>query len=490
MKIEELIKDTNLETNEIEFKRFLNDGSDKSNDSLLQIRWLKTLAAFANGTGGRMYVGVDDSTHELMPLDSQTTNEQILLIRREIQERIIPLIPIKIHSLSVKRTEETLYIIEIEVLHSFQLPVMVKDRGSYTIYIRKYGYTEVALPEEIRSLVLKDEQTMFDILPTDVVYQENDFTILKNEYSKNHDGNNLLDKSLKLKGFFDESGKLKKGALLFKDDCVDPKTKVSIVKWPGIDRSSSSLLSVIQLSGPITKVINEASKNVMLLSNSGILKTTNGEIPYFSYPQRSIYEGIANAFAHRNYWMEGTQIQIDIFIDRIEITSPGSLLSGKELTKEKNISSIIPQHRNSLIANILSLIGTIQGLRTGFDKIENDYLSQNEEHKPFITSTNDYFTLVLPDLTYQKGVIDASNSNLPDIYVSDFDLNEKERLILSYCYSSKKRISEIAKKLNISVSSYLKNEIIKKLVDKGYLIEIEERPITYLTSHEKVQIIK
>lgn len=490
MKIEELIGSTNLENNEVEFKRFLNEGMDKSNDSLLQIRWLKTLAAFANGTGGKMYIGVDDESHELMPLDSKNTNEQILLIRRELQERLVPSIVPDIKTFPISNGNETLYVIEVSISHCFQLPVMVKDRGSYTIYIRKYGYTEVASPDEIRSLVLKDERTKFDILPTDVSYDEKDFSILKNEYSKNHNGNVLLDKTLQLKAFFDESGKLRRGSLLFRDDCEDPKTKVTIVKWPGLDRSSSSLLSRIQLTGPITKVIDEATRNVILLSTSGIQKTSAGEKPYFSYPERSIYEGIANAFAHRNYWMEGTQIQIDIFLDRLEITSPGSLLSGRELSKEKDISSIIPQHRNALIADILSLVGVIQGIGTGFDKIVGDYVSQDDEHKPFVTCTSDYFTLVLPDLTYQKGIISASNDNLPDIYVDDLSISEKEKLILSYCYSTKRTVSEISQKLNVSVSSYLKNEIIGKLIKKGYLAEIQGRPASYMTSHERVKVVR
>jgi len=64
-------------------------------------------------------------------------------------------------------------------------------------------------------------------------------------------------------------------------------------------------------------------------------------------------EGIVNAIAHRNYFMNGSQIEINLFKDRLEITSPGALLGVKELQKEKNISSIIPRRRNEIICGVL-----------------------------------------------------------------------------------------------------------------------------------------
>lgn len=41
---------------------------------------------------------------------------------------------------------------------------------------------------------------------------------------------------------------------------------------------------------------------------------------------------------------------------------------------------------------------------TGFDKIVSDYADADENHKPYIFSSSDHFTLVLPDLTYSKGI--------------------------------------------------------------------------------------
>ena len=52
-------------------------------------------------------------------------------------------------------------------------------------------------------------------------------------------------------------------------------------------------------------------------------------------------------------------------------------------------------HRNESVAKILSLIGLVQGLGTGFNKIEEDYYIGDEIHKPFITCDDNFFTFAI-----------------------------------------------------------------------------------------------
>ena len=59
--------------------------------------------------------------------------------------------------------------------------------------------------------------------------------------------------------------------------------------------------------------------------------------PYISYPTRAATEALVNSIGHRNYYMYGTQVEVNIFPDRLEITSLGVLLGVRELHKEKNI---------------------------------------------------------------------------------------------------------------------------------------------------------
>ena len=64
-----------------------------------------------------------------------------------------------------------------------------------------------------------------------------------------------------------------------------------------------------------------------------------------------VYFTFYNAVAHRNYFISGSQIEINMFKDRLEITSPGALLGVREIEKETRISSIIPRRRNEVICS-------------------------------------------------------------------------------------------------------------------------------------------
>lgn len=487
MRFESLFPDIGLETKEIEFKGICNEGNDPKTGELLQIRWLKTIIAFANGNGGDLYIGVEDKTHNVVALDKNEADEQMNLIRREAKQRVVPALFLDPIAIPVSFKKEVRYLIKVHVAPSNSVPVMLKSHNGYCTFVRKFGATEIATPEEIRALVLSREEAGYDVLPTDESYDPSDFALIKEEYKSGHNGTELLDKTLQLKGFFDANGRLKQGSLLFKDDYDGDKTKLSVVKWPGFDRGSDSLVFIKKLSGPITQVIHEATDIVTMISTNGIQKTPSGQRDYYSYPYRSVFEGIANAFAHRNYWKVGTQIQVDVFLDRLEITSPGSLLSGAKLRSEKNIAGIIPQHRNSLIADILTLLGITQGIGTGFDKIEHDYENADERHRPFVNSDDYSFTLVLPDLTYERGVVSAETP-YPDIYLQQGNLPENEMKILSYCYNASRSVSEIAEAIGVRVSSYLRKEILGALIEKGYLIGSADKPARFLSNRELVKL--
>lgn len=170
-----------------------------------------------------------------------------------------------------------------------------------------------------------------------------------------------------------------------------------------------------------------------------------------------------------------------------ELATPEEIRS-LVLKDEKNIGSIIPQHRNKLIASILNLVGMIQGLGTGFDKIENDYSLADINHKPYINSDDESFTLVLPDLTYGNWIINEANNKV-EIYAPGMAISQNEKELLSYCYLSSKSVSEIASKLGVKVSTYLKEKIIGELVTKGLLVKVNQRPAKYIASHSLVKIM-
>lgn len=104
---------------------------------------------------------------------------------------------------------------------------------------------------------------------------------------------------------------------------------------------------------------------------------------------------------------------------------------------------------------------------SGFDTIAEEYQDADDAHRPYITSTSDHFTLVLPDLTYKDG---ASDAMLPLLEFAPVPHGSKyDEKILAYCYNYARKASEIAAHLGISDSTHLRKDILGNLVENGYL---------------------
>ena len=221
--------------------------------------------------------------------------------------------------------------------------------------------------------------------------------------------------------------------------------------------------------------------------NHSMIKLNDARINIDSYPARALFEAVINAVAHRDYYLDGTQIQVDIFKDRLEITSPGGFYRGEKLGKTYNLSGVISKRRNELIAGVLVVCNVMEAAGTGFDKIMEEYASADEAHKPYIYSTSDHFTLVLPDMTYDKGVEDEKTPVLSFAPVPGG--TELDGKVLSFCYLKAHKVSEIAEYLGISDSTYFRKQVLENLEKNGYLEKSKvSRASFYKTNPDMVNV--
>ncbi len=128
--------------------------------------------------------------------------------------------------------------------------------------------------------------------------------------------------------------------------------------------------------------------------------------------------------------MDGTQIQLSIFRDRLEIISPGGFFQREKIQKTYDLSSIISKRRNELICNVLVKCNAMEASGTGFEKIEEACLSADERHKPYICTESDHFKLVLPDLTCEAGTQD---NDIPAVeFIPVADGTKHDKAVLGY----------------------------------------------------------
>jgi ATP-dependent DNA helicase RecG len=71
-------------------------------------------------------------------------------------------------------------------------------------------------------------------------------------------------------------------------------------------------------------------------------------------PPAAIREAIVNAVAHRDYAITGSKVLLEVFNDRVVVTSPGRLPNG--ITVESVMRGGNPRSRNESIANSLLVL--------------------------------------------------------------------------------------------------------------------------------------
>lgn len=479
MFIEELADGIQLEDSQTEYKGKLN------RDDV--VGWLKTIAGFANAAGGDMYLGVEDKTHKLIGYERMVADKERNYFNNQVNEHLVPRPPMKIEFLRYEVKGKERFVVHIRVETSPTRPVVLKYQNIPAIYMRRDGFTNGATYEEIIQMSIASQNAQFDALLSDIPYKREDFGKLLVFYAEHNDGKTYTDKALRSLGFFDENGMLTNGAMLFADSYDGAKTAVTCSVFSGFNKGSQRIVTVNRFQGNIIQTIQNICDFVYQRMNHSLIKTDTGRINIDAYPQRAVFEGVINAVAHRDYFLDGTQIQIDMFRDRLEISSPGSFYRGAEIGVTYDLSNIISKRRNEIICAVLVACNVMEAAGTGFDKIVEEYAKADERHKPYISSTSDHFTLVLPDLTYNEGLERGSAMKLS--YPPVPQGTEHDDKVLSYCYNQARNAANIAAHLGISNSSYLRSKVLNNLAEQGYLlVSRQSRTKFYKTNSDMVAL--
>lgn len=469
MYLDEIIGDVKLESDKFESKTILNRED--------VIGWLKSIAGFANASGGDFYIGVEDKTNKLIGFDRKGADNERNYFNNQVNEHLTPRPQMKISFIGYKVNGKERFIIKIAIDESAVKPVILKYKNIPSIFIRRDGFTNGATYEEIIEMSVKSKKTQYDILVSDIKYESDKFLDLHRFYKEHNKGKVLKEKALQSLGFVNEEGYLLNGAVLFMDNYDGKKTEVQCSVFSGFNKGSDRVITINRFNGNITSTIDYIIEFVTMRMNHSMVKLDNTRINIDAFPLRALFEGVINAVAHRDYYLDGTQIQVDMFKDRLEISSPGGFYRGEKLEKTYDLSGIISKRRNELICGVLVACNVMEAAGTGFDKIVEEYASADEKHKPYIYSRSDHFTLVLPDLTYDRGIENDVVEGLSFVPVPDgTDLDEK---VINFCYLNAHKVSEIAEYLGVSDSTYFRKRVLSNLEKHGYLMKSKVSRATY-----------
>lgn len=112
------------------------------------------------------------------------------------------------------------------------------------------------------------------------------------------------------------------------------------------------------------------------------------------YPFKEVREVLVNALIHRDYQIVGTEVHVDMFDDRLEITSPGGMLNGSRI-QDLDLKRVPSMRRNEIISDIFGRLHYMDRRGSGIGRIVNSYTDYTE--KPSFFSNEYYFQVVLPN---------------------------------------------------------------------------------------------
>jgi ATP-dependent DNA helicase RecG len=317
-----------------------------------------SMTAMLNKSGyGKVYFGVSPKGK----VCSQTITEETLRdISHKIGEQINPQVAPKIQIIQLDDQD----VIQVEV-EGQDKPYSA--RGLY--YIRIADEDKKVEPPLLRQLFKDSPQVSWENVLTNTSCDELDKDLLLRvmESAKQY---GRLDEKVKDMNDFLNAYHLAKDGFLTNAGCALFKKNMNLEVKLGYYATGSKVtpLDLKTVRGNIFSLIDEC---VAYISNHIDWAVTFKEMERVETPEipiEVIRELLANSFAHCQYDTNVVH-QVDIFSDKITVTSPGSFVT-KEITPDDYVRANLPTvYRNQNIAKVLYISKVIEAYGTGFQRV-------------------------------------------------------------------------------------------------------------------------
>ena len=205
-------------------------------------------------------------------------------------------------------------------------------------------------------------------------------------------------------GLVNEQGYLTNAGALIVDESPIRCSRLFCTRWNGLNKSGGIIdaFDDAEYSGSVISLIDNGEAFIKRNAKKMWRKTSNSREEMPEYVERRYHEALVNAIAHRDYLVNGSEVHIDIFDDRMEIYSPGGMPDGS-LIQERDPLRVPSTRRNPVLADIFNRLGYMERKGSGFGKIIGGYefqINYNESKKPSFLSDRYQFTVIMPNLNY------------------------------------------------------------------------------------------
>jgi ATP-dependent DNA helicase RecG len=148
------------------------------------------------------------------------------------------------------------------------------------------------------------------------------------------------------------------------------------------------------------------------------------------YPVEALREALVNAVAHRQYEDAGRKIILEVFADRVVVSSPGLPPSPITLASLRR-GRYRPCSRNPVLAQCLSYFDRIEERGSGFRRMRNQMLAHGLD-QPLIGTDTGYFQVIFPGPGDDLDRLRVPEARLRVTPAVESRLNDRQRQILTH----------------------------------------------------------
>lgn len=313
------------------------------------------LAAFANGNGGTLVLGVNDKTRAVEGISLADLGTVELWLTNMANDAIHPPLAIETRLVEIPDHQGNAKpLVWVRVAKS--LFVHRSPHG----YFHRVGSSKREMPPELLARLFQ-QRSMARLIRFDeqLVPQAGWDAIeprLKARFLRGELPEPLQLKALKKLYLVREDENQQPhltvtGVLLLTPRPADflSSAYVQCVAYSGTERNAEYQLDAQDCDGPVDEQIQQVFNFVKRNMRVAAAKRP-GRIDIPQFDLGAVYEALVNAVAHRDYAMHGARVRVHLFADRLEIGTPGGLPNS--LTVDSMDANSIS--RNETLVNLLS----------------------------------------------------------------------------------------------------------------------------------------
>ena len=403
----------------------------------------KTVIAFANTDGGKIYLGVEDDGTAIGIND---LDETMLKCTNAIREGIRP--DVGIFCKCRTETYEQKKIVVIEVQKGTASPYYLSAKGLRPegVFVRQGSSSVPASETAILKMIKETDGNDYESIRS--LNQDLTFEYAAKVFDRND--LELGTSQMKTLGIINNESVFSNLGLLISDQ-TDQTIKLAV--FEGTDKRIFK--DRFEFTGSLLKQLDDVYATLNRYNRTKADFKDLYREDKRDYPVEALREVLLNTIIHRDYSIRGSSL-ISIFDDRIEFISLGGLVKG---ISYDDIMLGVSVLRNKQLGNLFYRLNLIEAYGTGLPKIRSCYAESSV--KPIIEISQNAFKVTLPNL---NNSVEKENDALSTNEQEGYKLFVKDKIL------TRKQIEENLKISQPSAVNLLNSLVRKKLirrVEKG-----------------------